>query len=129
MKIYFYWAKNDFDVRTVFQIWKRKNFRREKVQAQKPRGYSFVKDDTYNFLIRRVGMKSGFAFFTADPPNTDSYYRIRLETRQLGYHVAIVKKINGWKCWNFRNVGIRNISKMELIPLLNDIVEGVTQYG
>lgn len=107
----------DYDVKCVFQIWKRTGSVREKTEQIKPIGFIYD-NKTPDISIRRVGIYAGKAFIDTDK-SKQSHYFIRINDKsKIDY---IVESLNNKK-WEDFTVGPRSISKNELNQYLNSIL-------
>ena len=118
------------DVPCVFQIWKRKDYEREKPMKLEPKGYKFIKNKLHAmFAIRRVGVYAGKMIdLLQDGMNWDkisdqSHYYIQLdntisfkerdELKERYYEIADFEHNN--------TVGPKSISKQEFIKVFNKL--------
>lgn len=107
-------------IKTVFQIWKKRNSLRKKEQKMIPTGYKFVtKHQQPHFAIRRVGNKSGHIstnFMTSLSSN--SHYFVKLD------NVNNMRKIHSINPPSKYNVtGQICISKRTIIKYINKMIE------
>lgn len=105
----------EYDVPCIFQVWVKKNYKREIIEKKNPIGYSFVKrNESPDISFRRVGVNAGFV----DTENVNlkseqSHYFITFENRDL-----INESIEIFKNTKFdmdNTVGPKSISKQEII--------------
>jgi len=114
----------DLPIRCVFQIWKKRKHKREKIIKILPnKNYKFVlKNNKPDIAIRRVGSKSGEIYNkNIENRNSNTHYFIKLKKK-------IKIKINNLKLNNLKlnkeknnKLGARSISKMDIIIKLNKL--------
>lgn len=111
---------NDYDVRCVFQIWKRRESKREIVKNESELGFSYTKNKNEAHLaIRRVGVYAGKTFIDCLDKSEQSHYFIFLDdVNKRDFLIDELNKSN----WIDLTVGPRSISKGELNPIINDIL-------
>lgn len=110
----------DYDVKCVFQIWKRKDHKRIKIKSDKEIGFKYVKEDENPDLsIRRVGVYAGKCFYELNK-SSSSHYFIKIDDKSKV--VKVFKFLNNYK-WEDYTVGPRSISKYELNKVINDILK------
>ena len=110
---------DDYDVKCVFQIWKKKDIKRDKIVSTKESGFKYTKDKNLADLsVRRVGVYAGKAFIDTDK-SEQSHYFIILDDKNIILNV--IERLNNIK-WVDLTVGPRSISKGELNEVLNKIV-------
>lgn len=112
----------EYGVNCVFQVWKKKNFKR--IVKKKNFCYSFIEFGNVNdfdFIVRRVGGNAGKAYILkeGETVSTQSNYFIKNKTSLS--NEALVDIINGIKmdAVNY-SVGPRSLSKIELIEYLEE---------
>lgn len=111
----------DHDVPCVFQIWKRKDFKRVLPKHLTPNSYKFVKkEDTPHISFRRVGVYAGKIETTIDTQSPQSHYFIRFDS----FSNHLLNKLKKIKYENDNTVGPKSISKQELIKEFNMVTEG-----
>lgn len=109
----------DYSVKCVFQIWKKRDYKRIKIKPVKELGFSYTKDKKLSDLsIRRVGIYAGNAFIECDK-SKQSHYLIILEDKEK--LDKVISYLNNYK-WVDYTVGPRSISKSELNSVLNSIL-------
>lgn len=109
----------DYDVKCVFQIWKKKDTKRIKFVNEKEKGFSYTKNkEEADISIRRVGIYAGRAFRDTNK-STQSHYFITLDDKEKIDNV--IEYLDKHK-WVDLTVGPRSISKGELNPILNKIL-------
>ena len=110
---------DDYNVKCVFQIWKRKDNTRNFVVNEKEIRFKYNKSkENSDFSIRRVGIYAGKASLDLEK-SKQSHYFIEIEDKdKLDFIINEVNKIK----WNDLTVGPRSISKGELTPLINKII-------
>ena len=112
----------EYGVNCVFQVWKKKNFKR--IVKKKIFCYSYIEFGNVNdfdFIVRRVGGNAGKAYILkeGETVSTQSNYFIKNKTSLS--NEALVDIINGIKmdAVNY-SVGPRSLSKIELIEYLEE---------
>jgi predicted RNA methylase len=111
----------DYDVKCVFQIWKKKEYKREIIKNEKESGFTYTKNKNEAHLaIRRVGVYAGKTFIDCLDKSEQSHYFIVLG--DIDKRDNLINKLNN-STWNDLTVGPRSISKGELNPIINDILE------
>ena len=109
---------NDYSVKCVFQIWERKDYKRNKTTKINPKGFTYTNKENANISIRRVGVYAGKGFKDCNK-SEQSHYFIRVDDiRKID---IIIEKLDNHK-WNDLTVGPRSISKNELNEVLNSII-------
>jgi predicted RNA methylase len=112
--------EKDYDVKCIFQLWKRKDHKRESYKQIKTEGFEWVKkSDNPSITIRRVGVYAGKAFLDIDK-NENSHYFLKFD-KKINLE-NIIEEINSIK-WIDKTVGPRSIAKTELTPILNEIIK------
>ncbi len=108
------------DVPCVFQIWVKKQEKREGIQKLIPSGYTFVKKEEHpDFSIRRVGVNCGCVDTNTQDKSIHSHYFIRCEhplTDELFTKLSTVE----FPTKTF-TVGPRSISKQDIIQQFNPL--------
>ena len=109
-----------YDVPCVFQIWRKKSYKRDIEKKEVPSGFTYVKEeDGYDFALRRVGAHAGTAYVVNTKEfSKQSHYFIKLTTRNIE---AIIAKINQHE-FPSNTVGPRSLSKNEITTVLNNII-------
>lgn len=114
----FEFNEKDYDVPCVFQIWKKNENRREKIEFLKTHSdFSFVTKDAADFAIQRVGVNAGKVksdFHACAPP---SHYFIKADDLTK----TVFENIN-WDSVKFNTAGNPSISKHELIVLYENFI-------
>ena len=109
----------DYDVKCVFQVWKRKVTKRESIKSVKEIGFKYTKDKTNaNISVRRVGIYAGKAFSDIDKSEQSHYFLILDDISKLNMIITELNK----KTWVDLTVGPRSISKGELNEVINLIL-------
>lgn len=105
----------EYDVPCVFQIWLKKNTKREIKKKQLPSGYTFVsREDNPDISFRRVGVNAGIIDDkNFDEKNKQSHYFIKFDD------ISSKDKIKNIIFAENNTVGPKSISKQELIELYN----------
>jgi hypothetical protein len=110
---------SNYSVKCVFQIWKRRDYKRERIESIKPIGFEYTKDKTNADLsVRRVGIYAGRAFDNIDKSDQSHYFIILNDKSKVN---QVISEIENAK-WVDLTVGPRSISKSELNVVLNKIL-------
>lgn len=113
--------EKSYDVPCVFQIWMKKNVKRDETKKVIPDGFSYVKCDSYDISIRRVGVYAGKAMlYQKKKPSVQSHYFIKLDDSSK--KELYVKKINN-HTFPSNTVGPRSLSKSEINEVLNKLMK------
>ena len=109
------------DVPCIFQIWEKRDVKREKPQKHKPYGYTFVKkEEDHDISFRRVGVYAGVIDTNTDDKSVQSHYFIKFQSDALCC-------LNELKSIDFGckddTVGPRSISKQELMKEFNAVIQ------
>jgi hypothetical protein len=124
----FHFSSNNstYDVPCVFQIWKKEEEKREKVNKLNPVNFSFVKNtETPDISIRRVGGTAGYIDDNVDDKNIQSHNFIKFNNNILEkINIKnLIKLLNNIK-YDFNNtVGPKSISKQEIIKEFENILQ------
>lgn len=113
--------QEEYSVPCVFQIWKRKNYLRNKSVRYIPSShFTFVKlQEESNIYFRRVGVNAGECGLSKSKKCSEqSHYFIKTDLNLTD----IVEKLNNIE-WTSGNTGPRSISKNDLIKELNNIID------
>ena len=108
------------DVPCVFQIWIKKNIKRDVPPKLYPNKYSFVKKtDEHDISFRRVGIYAGEVSKTTDSKSIQSHYFIKFEEPLTDELFTSISNLE----YNNKNntVGPKSISKQELIKEFNEL--------
>lgn len=112
----------DYNVKCVFQIWKRKDFKREIIKKDPEIGFKYTKDKKISDLsIRRVGVYAGRAFENSYDKSEQSHYFLILDDKSKRDNLINILNTTSW---NDLTVGPRSISKGELNIKINKILNG-----
>jgi hypothetical protein len=106
-----------YDVPAVFQIWVKKDVKREKIVAQDPVGFSYTTKDKANLAVRRVGFYAGRAYKELDK-SVQSHYFLKVDEDKLE-KVFEVLNSHPWEHGN--TVGPRSVSKLELNEVISQL--------
>lgn len=110
---------DEYLVKCVFQIWKKKIIKREKIKPIKEVGFIYTKDKTVaDISVRRVGVYAGKAYLDTNKSEQSHYFIIINNKKNID---KIIKSINNI-AWTDLTVGPRSISKSELNKELNHII-------
>lgn len=113
------------DVPCIFQIWEKRETKREKPQKHKPYGYEFVKKEgEHDISFRRVGVYAGAIDTNTENKSSQSHYFIRFQSDTgscLEQMMDELKSID-FGCKD-NTVGPRSISKQELMKEFNAIIQ------
>jgi len=107
-----------YHVPCVFQIWIKKETKREREKPLVPEGFSYVKkEDAFDIAIRRVGVYAGKAFLKDSQSfNKQCFYFIKLEDKTK--ISKLVEEVNN-HIFPSNTVGPRSLSKNEITSVLN----------
>lgn len=108
---------SDYDVKCVFQIWKRTCIKRTKSKKIVPVGFSYT-DSNPDISIRRVGIYAGRSFKDVNRSKQSHYFVSIDDKTKIDY---VVDSLNNKK-WDDYTVGPRSISKNELNLFLNSLL-------
>ena len=109
----------DYDVKCVFQIWKKRNYIRKKSPLIIEKGFSYTKNKSLADLsIRRVGIYAGQAFLDTDKSEQSHYFIILDNKDKL---TDVMDFLNNLE-WIDLTVGPRSISKQELNKKINSLL-------
>lgn len=113
----------DYKIPTVFQIWERKNKKREKIKLPTNTPYlQFVKEkENSDFRIQRVGGRAGKAFLDKDGAISSNYYVKNISKISTEEFIEKINKIN-FSSLEF-TVGPKSLPKGELCYEINKIFE------
>ena len=107
-----------YDVKCVFQIWEKRDFKREKISADREVGFSYTKDKSKaDISVRRVGVYAGKAFLDTDKSEQSHYFLVFEDKTKLGF---LVDRLNS-NSWSDLTVGPKSISKLELNEFINSL--------
>jgi predicted RNA methylase len=107
-------------IKTVFQIWKRKNINRISPSKLAPSAwYKFVKKENSDISIRRVGSNAGFAKLRSDNDNINTHWFIKVNN--IDNYQKLLLKLNKIIYNKTNNVGAISISKQDIIRNYNKI--------
>lgn len=111
----------DCDVPCVFQIWKKKNIPRTKIEKLIPTNFKFVnKTEQHDISFRRVGVYAGKIDKDTIDKSIQSHYFIKFtNNNSTDDNIELLKKI---KFEYNNNVGPKSISKQELIKEFNKYI-------
>ena len=110
---------NEYSVDTIFQIWEKKNYNREKNIKIKPLNFIFIKKtDNPDISFRRVGVNAGAINTNYENKSIQSHYFIKFtNNKNINENIILLQNIH----FNHNNtVGPRSISKPELIKEFNN---------
>lgn len=111
---------NVYNVPCVFQIWERKEVKREKEEKMIPKGFQFVKkSENPDIAFRRVGVYAGNVYTDISTKSEQSHYFIKFDKK---ISESIIEQLNAIIFDSKDNtVGPRSISKQELMKHYNII--------
>lgn len=110
--------EKEYNVPCVFQVWKRRKEKREKVNLPtKSKILQFVKTkEEADFRIQRVGGNAGKAYLDKNGALSSNYYVKNISNIPTE---ALIKEINSLDYWSLEDtVGPKSLPKGELIYLL-----------
>ena len=109
------------NIKTVFQIWIRKNrVRRVAMKITPASWYSFDKKENADISIRRVGSKIGFVKLCEESDNTNTHWFIKINSA-VGDIGGLLGKLNSIKFNKENNIGPLSISKQDIIKKYNSL--------
>jgi hypothetical protein len=121
--------KDVYDVPCVFQIWLKKNERREAEEKILPSGFTYVKpNETYHMAFRRVGVYAGKSYLNDANTGTfsqQSHYFLAFNQEYLPNLQKIKDAINN-HIFPSNTVGPRSLSKGEANQVINTILLTLT---
>lgn len=108
-----------YDVKCVFQIWKKSSKKREKINTEKNIGFEYTKDKSIaDISVRRVGVYAGKAYRELDKSSQSHYFLILHDKSKID---LVINHLESY-VWNDLTVGPRSISKGELNKPINTIL-------
>lgn len=108
----------DYDVKCVFQIWKKKYFKRLRSEIESPKYFEYTKNkSSADLSIRRVGFFAGKASLDCNKSEQSHYFIILDDKSKIN---LVIEKLNEIEWVDF-TVGPRSISKGELNSVINRI--------
>lgn len=109
-----------YNVKSVFQLWEKRNTKREKIEPIKETGFKYTKNPKEAHLsIRRVGVYAGKPFLNTDKSKQSHYFIILDDETKKD---IIIKELKHQEFIDM-TVGPRSISKSELNEKLNNILK------
>ena len=114
--------KKEYDVPCVFQIWVKKDVKREVPKKLIPNKYKFVKkDEEHDISFRRVGVNAGMIDRETEKKSIQSHYFIKFDIELTD---TLYKKLEMivYNCKD-NTCGPKSISKQELIKEYNEIID------
>jgi predicted RNA methylase len=109
----------NYDVKCVFQIWKKKSEKRDKIKSDSAEGFTYTKNKNIaDIAIRRVGVYAGKAFTDLNKSEQSHYFLILEDKSRINLVIDELEKVT----WSDLTVGPRSISKGELNKMINDIL-------
>jgi hypothetical protein len=118
---------NEKDIKTIFQIWKRKNYNRKKPAKLIPLPwYKFSKKENSDISIRRVGSNAGFVKITTEDDNINTHWFIKINNKHNKHKRHNVNnlliKLNNIKFNKTNNIAAISISKQDIIKKYNNVI-------
>jgi hypothetical protein len=111
----FIYLDEAYDVPCVFQIWERREHQRKIEQLDfNNEWFSFVQKKDAEAAIRRVGGRSGLAYFDFENAAESSHYFIKSKQHNIKDVVLKINSIDFSKIVN-STAGVRSLSKFELL--------------
>jgi len=110
-----------YDVPCVFQIWQKQTMNRLPSEKVEPHGFVYVRDTSYHFACRRVGVFAGKCYLnygTVYSPQSHYFIRLNDATNLL----AILDYMNQHE-FPSNTVGPRSLSQTEINVVLNDLLK------
>jgi hypothetical protein len=116
-----------YDVPCVFQIWERRDEMRQITEKIQPIGFQYVKSNTaFDLAFRRVGVYAGKSFKHGEKTFSEqSHYFLQFDNQFKPNLQKIQDQINA-KQYPENTVGPRSISKQELNPIINQILQNLS---
>jgi len=113
------------NIKTVFQIWIKKNRpRKVAVKITPASWYFFDKKENSDISIRRVGSKIGFVKLCEESDNINTHWFIKINSH-LGNNqellCGLLGKLNSVRFNKYNNVGPLSISKQDIIKKYNSL--------
>jgi hypothetical protein len=106
------------DIKTVFQIWEKRNYKRKKSKKTQPsKWYKFVKKPECSIAIKRVGFSTGITKKCDKNDNQNTNWFIKTNN----VSDKLIAKLNKIKYNIKNNVGAYSISKQDIINKYNKI--------
>jgi predicted RNA methylase len=118
----FTFCGQEHNVPCVFQIWQRKDQKRDLSFKYESPYFSFVKKENADFALRRVGGKTGTIIWDYNSVSPSSHYYIKansISAESLARHINSIdfsKYINS-------TVGVRSLSKYEIFLEFDNYVK------
>jgi len=112
----------DTDVPCVFQIWEKRETKRDVIPTDIASGFRFVvKTDPHDISVRRVGVNAGVIDTNTTDKSTQSHYFIQFTNdKNISDNIQSIQSI---KYETNNTVGPRSISKPEVIRAFNEALE------
>jgi len=114
---------DNFNVKCCFQIWDKKDIKREKIKKIDPVGFNYTsfENGDADLSIRRVGVYAGKGSKDINK-SKQSHYFIKLnDNNMIDFVISELTKI----VWSNLTIGPRSISKSELNEILNEILNNI----
>jgi predicted RNA methylase len=112
-------AGENYPVKSVFQIWDKKKYKRPHIKPIPAKGFTYTKiKEKADLAVRRVGVYAGQAFLDVNKSEQSHYFLILDKKSHLK---LVLEKLNSKK-WEDYTVGPRSIAKSELNEYLNSII-------
>jgi hypothetical protein len=108
----------DYGVKCTFQIWEKREYKREKIKPIDPIGFEYVNKSECDISIRRVGVYAGKAFRDKNKSEQSHYFISINDKSKIDTVINELDKFN----WVDLTVGPRSISKSELNSVINNIM-------
>jgi hypothetical protein len=107
-----------YDVKSVFQIWEKRNYNRKQVKKLLPSNlYEFTNKENCDISIRRVGFGVGKVKQCSKEDNTNTNWFIKLH-KNVDLNVLNQIKFN-----KTQNTGALSISKQDIIRKYNKLID------
>ena len=108
-----------YQVKCVFQIWKKSHKKRDKILEDSNIGFRYTKDKTIaDLAVRRVGVYAGRAFTDLNKSEQSHYFLIFDDKSKIR---TVMDSLHQQK-WSDLAIGPRSISKGELNKSINTIL-------
>lgn len=124
----FVYNGSPYDVPCCFQVWIRKNERRQIKKYENSSYFDFTKKEDASFAVRRVGGRAGMAFDLKEDLSPQSNYFLKLKDFTLD-SLTVINIINSINLKNIvsSTAGVRSLSKGELIEATNEAIDKVVK--
>jgi hypothetical protein len=113
-----------YDVRCVFQLWKRESNNRTVEACATPDGFVYVKKtEPYSFAFRRVGINAGKCCLPSDELSVQSHYFVKVDDESK---IGSIVEASQTHAFPTNTTGPRSLSKHEATCFLNTAIADTT---